>query len=87
MVQLCLGGKAAGGSLPVDDLSSAWSATKSLYRLLTVHVRMGVDTAHQCSGPMFREAMVRSLTLDSVGGVRFRLCHRLGGRDDYVLDV
>lgn len=31
--------------MPVDDLSSACRATKSLYRRLTVHVRIGVETA------------------------------------------
>ena len=46
MVQECFGGKAAGGSFEVDDLSSACRATKSLYRLLTVQVRMGVETGH-----------------------------------------
>jgi hypothetical protein len=44
IVHLCFGGNVAGGSLPVEDLSSAWRATKSLYRLLTVQVRMGVET-------------------------------------------
>lgn len=43
----CFGGSFAGGSLPVELRSSASSATKSLYRLLTDHERVGVDTACQ----------------------------------------
>lgn len=50
MVQECFGGRAAGGSFEVDDLSSACRATKSLYRLLTVQVRIGVETDHISSG-------------------------------------
>lgn len=41
----CFGGSWAGGSLPVLLRSSVSSATKSLYRLLTDHERVGVDTA------------------------------------------
>lgn len=40
----CFGGKIPGGSLPVELFNSACSATKSLYRLCTSHVRVEVLT-------------------------------------------
>jgi hypothetical protein len=48
----CLGGSAAGGALPTELVSSVLSATKSLYRLSTVQVRVGVETVWgQLSSP------------------------------------
>jgi hypothetical protein len=77
MVHLCFGGKVAGGSLDVDDLSSACRATKSLYRLLTVHVRMGVETRNQHRAYLEkdrrREGRPLGLTLDGIGGMWLRL--------------
>ena len=42
--QGCFGGNDAGGSFSVDDRSSEWRERKSLYRLDTVHERIGVAT-------------------------------------------
>lgn len=46
-LQTCFPGKVPGGSLPVEEVNSAWRETKSLYRRETVHVRIGVDTDRQ----------------------------------------
>jgi hypothetical protein len=83
IVHLCLGGNDAGGSFPVDDLSSSWRATKSLYRLLTVHVRIGVETGYQSSGPGDDQI----LTLYRVCSMWLRLCDYLCRSDYYVLDI
>lgn len=69
----------------MDDLSSAWRATKSLYRLLTVHVRIGVETT--MSVWVERLSMDVRLTLDGIGCMWFRLGHGLSGSDHYVLNV
>lgn len=93
MVHLCFGGKAAGGSFEVDDLSSACRATKSLYRLLTVQVRIGVDTDDQLyssQGASEVPGMTKTgarLTLDCICGMRFRLCHYLSRSNYYILYI
>ena len=84
IVHLCLGGNVAGGSFPVDDLSSSWRATKSLYRLLTVHVRIGVETGYQLVN---RPEGGQVLTLYGICSMRFRLRHYLCRGDCYILDI
>jgi hypothetical protein len=49
--QGCFGGSPAGGCLFVEEISSVLRATKSLYRLSTVHVRIGVETGSQFLPP------------------------------------
>ena len=85
----CFAGSPAGGSFPTEDLSSAFSATKSLYRLETVQARVGVETGISSSKrtAVWRFGWKRSreggsaLTLDGVRSVRLGVSDCLTGGD------
>ncbi len=84
--------------MPVEESSSAWRERKSLYRLETVQVRMGVETGSRqllARGDFYCRMAAMEMewrsdvrrTLDGVCCVWFGLRDDLGGGDGDVLDV